>query len=380
MLSLVIPVYNEAAILPLTEETVRKVLLGASIDYEIVFVNDGSKDASWKVIQDLAQAHPEVRGVCFSRNFGKEAAIFAGLANAKGDCVVVMDCDLQDPPETIPQMYALWLQGYEIVLGVKKSRGKENAGYGLSSKLFNHIMSGATGVDMSRASDFRLLDARAVAVLLSIREEHMFFRAASSMIGFKQAEVEFDVAERTVGDTKWSKKSLFRYAITNITSYTIGPMKIIFLIGVLMFLLAIAQGLEAVIRYFLGEAATGFTTVILLNLIIGSGTMISLSIIGYYIARIFDEVRLRPGYIVNGTTENTREVQIQGQSLPAIPAGGESASVPVAGGETNCVHSAGGQAPHDRPAEASSASVSSAGGQVQNVHPEGAQAPEEKAR
>ena len=108
--------------------------------------------------------------------------------------------------------------------------------------------------------------------------------------------------------------------------------------------------------------------------------MISLSIIGYYIARIFDEVRLRPGYIVNGTTENTREVQIQGQALPAIPAGGESASVPVAGGETNCVHSAGGQAPHDRPAEAPSTSASSAGGQVQNVHPEGAQAPEEKAR
>ena len=145
--------------------------------------------------------------------------------------------------------------------------------------------------------------------------------------------MEFDVAERAVGDTKWSKKSLFRYAITNITSYTIGPMKIIFLIGVLMFLLAIAQGLEAVIRYFLGEAATGFTTVILLNLIIGSGTMISLSIIGYYIARIFDEVRLRPGYIVNGTTENTREVQIQGQNLPAIPAGGKSASVPVAGAQ-----------------------------------------------
>ena len=227
----------------------------------------------------------------------------AGFAMCKGDCAVIMDCDLQDPPEKIPEMYALWQQGYEIVAGVKHSRGKESAGYGLMTKLFYGAMSSALNTDMSRASDFKLLDRKAILVLLNIREQNIFFRAMSSWVGFKTTEIEFDVQERTEGTSKWSKWSLVKYAINNITSYTMLPLHVILLLGVIMFILAIIFGVDSLVSYFAGRAQNGFTTVILLQLIIGSMTMIALGIIGYYVARIFDEVRQRPQYILAETTD-----------------------------------------------------------------------------
>ncbi len=299
MLSVVIPAFNEESVIPMTAAKISEVLDGAGIEFELVFVNDGSSDGTWNVITGLSESDSRVRGVCFSRNFGKEAAMLAGLESAQGDCCVVMDCDLQNPPETIPKMYELWQQGYEIIEGVKKSRGRENAGYNLMSRLFYKLISASTGFDMSRASDFKLLDRKAVLVLLNIRERNMFFRAMSTWIGFKTAEVEFDVQERAQGTTKWSKKKLIGYAITNITSFTTAPMQIVLFLGILMLIMAILFGAEALYRWAVGQALGGFTTVILLQLIIGSFTMISLGVIGYYIARIFDEVRLRPKYIVS---------------------------------------------------------------------------------
>lgn len=199
LLTVVLPAYNEQDSVPLAADTICPLLEKEGIRHEILFVNDGSRDGTWKAIQAQTARHPQVRGVCFSRNFGKEAAIFAGLAQAKGDCAVVLDCDLQHPPEKIVEMYRLWQQGYQVVEGVKVTRGKESPLHTLAAKTFYHFISSATKIDMSRASDFKLLDRRAVDVLVAMREKNAFFRALSSWIGFETTQVEFEVQPRAAG-------------------------------------------------------------------------------------------------------------------------------------------------------------------------------------
>lgn len=222
-LSLVLPSYNEEASIPRAADTISALLAQAGIRHEIIFVDDGSKDRTWSVIQEQTARHPQVRGVRFSRNFGKEAAIFAGLAQSRGDCAVVMDCDLQHPPEKVVEMYRLWQQGYQVVEGVKVSRGAENPLHTFAAGCFYSIISRASGIDMSRASDFKLLDRRALDTLLAMREKNAFFRALSSWIGFSTAQVEFEVQPRLEGESKWSIRSLIRYAITSIAAFSSAP-------------------------------------------------------------------------------------------------------------------------------------------------------------
>ncbi len=298
MLSVVLPAYNEEKMIPKAAEVIDRLLRAEQIPYELIFVNDGSKDRTWEEIERAAAANSRIVGVCFSRNFGKESAMLAGLATARGDCCVVMDCDLQHPPETMVEMYRLWEQGYEVVEGVKRSRGKESAAHRASAGLFYKIISGAVGFDMSRASDFKLLDRRAVDALLAMPERNVFFRALSSWIGFRSTSVEFDVQERTEGESKWSTRSLIQYAVKNIVSFSTVPMQCVTVAGVLVFLFALVLGVQSLARYFSGHAVEGFTTVILLILIIGSVIMISLGIIGYYIAKIYEEVKGRPRYLI----------------------------------------------------------------------------------
>lgn len=299
VLSVVLPAYNEEAMLDRTAKTLKAVLEQEKILYELIFVDDGSKDRTWQKIEEAAQKDPCVRGVHFSRNFGKEAAIFAGLANASGDCTAVMDCDLQHPPETLVEMFRLWEQGYEVVEGVKRSRGKESALHRASAGMFYKLMSQAVKIDMSRASDFKLMDKKAVETLLEMPERNAFFRAMSSWIGYRTASVEFDVQEREAGESKWSTGSLIKYAITNIVGYSSAPMQLVTGAGVVVFLAAVILGIQTLVKYFSGHAVEGFTTVILLILIIGSAIMISLGIIGYYISRIYEEVKGRPKYIIS---------------------------------------------------------------------------------
>ncbi|MBR4670576.1 MAG: glycosyltransferase family 2 protein [Butyrivibrio sp.] len=283
-------------------QTIDKILKEAGIDHELLFINDGSKDNTWNVIEDEAAKNPNVKGVCFSRNFGKESAIFAGLYESKGDCVVVIDCDLQHPPEKIVGMYRLWEQGYEIVEGVKTSRGKESGFHRFAAKSFYNIMTDAVGFDMSRASDFKLLDRKAVNVLLNMNEKNAFFRALSSWIGFRSTEVEYDVREREAGNSKWSTVSLFKYAVTNISSFTSAPLQVVTFLGVLVFLLGLYSVIEALVRYFMGTAKEGFTTVIILQCLTSSAIMFGLGVIGFYISKIYEEVKGRPKFIVDKTT------------------------------------------------------------------------------
>lgn len=303
MLSVVIPAYNEEEIIPKTAKTIDTILNDAGIDHELLFINDGSKDKTWERIEEQASLIPSVKGVCFSRNFGKESAVFAGIAEAKGDCCVVIDCDLQHPPEKIVEMYRLWEQGYEIVEGVKTSRGRESGMHKFAAKAFYSIMSDAVGFDMSRASDFKLLDRKAINVLINMNEKNAFFRALSSWVGFKQTEVEYEVREREVGTSKWSTKSLIKYAVTNITSFTSAPMQIVTIMGMFVFVFGLLVSIEALVQYFRGTAREGFTTVIILQCFTCSVIMMGLGVIGFYISKIYDEVKGRPRYIIDKTTD-----------------------------------------------------------------------------
>lgn len=298
MLSVILPSYNEEKMIPVAAETLAGILDAVKIPFELLFVNDGSKDGTWNEICRAREKDSRVCGVCFSRNFGKEAAMFAGLEKARGDCCVVLDCDLQHPPEKIVEMYRLWEQGYEVVEGIKHDRGEETGLHRFAANTFYGIISKATGIDMASSSDFKLLDRKVVDTLNAMPERNVFFRALSFWVGFKKAEVTYDVRERTAGESKWSTRSLIRYAITNIGSFSSAPLHLITILGFITLAISIVFSIVALVQKLAGTALGGFTTVIILLLFLGSIMMISLGIIGYYIARIYEEIKGRPRYII----------------------------------------------------------------------------------
>ena len=299
MISIVIPSYNEEGNIERTADVVAELMEKNGIEYELVFVNDGSKDKTWEKISTLAEQRKHIVGVNFSRNFGKESAIFAGLKVASGDACVLFDCDLQFPPEVIVEMYKIWKNNdVDVVEGRKKSRGKENFIYKTFSLWFYKMMGGSSGINMKGQSDFKLLDRSVVDSLNRMPERLTFFRAMSSWVGFKTETVYFDVAEREVGQSKWTIKSLFRFAINNITSFTSAPMQIVTVCGVITFLISIIMGINTLYNKFWGNADAGFSTVIILQLLTSSIIMFSLGIIGLYLSKIYEEIKQRPRYII----------------------------------------------------------------------------------
>lgn len=303
LLSIVLPAYNEEQNIPNTVKVLTGMLTENAIDYELVFVSDGSRDATFARIQKAAAENPKVRGAEFSRNFGKEAAIFAGLSLAAGDAVVVMDCDLQHPPEVVLEMWKLWRGGAEVVEGIKESRGRESLAHKLSAGLFYKVMSRLIRMDMNASSDFKLLDRKVVDVLLGLPERNTFFRALSFWAGFRREYVSYQVQERQFGESKWSTLSLMKYAVTNATSFSTLPLQLVTVMGIAAILFSVVLFIQTFVKYLSGTAVEGFTTVILLILVIGGFLMLSLGIIGHYIARIYEEVKGRPKYIIRRTTD-----------------------------------------------------------------------------
>lgn len=304
LLSLVIPSYNEEENIQNTVNTLTEILSGIDMEYELVFVNDGSKDDTFQKIIESSKKDNRVKGISFSRNFGKEAAIFAGLEVAAGDAIVVLDCDLQHPPTLIEDMVRLWKEGYEVVEGVKSSRGKESLFHKACAGMFYSVMSKLIKIDMKSTSDYKLLDRKVVEELLKLKEHNTFFRALSFWVGFKSTKIEYDVADRQFGTTKWSFGSLIRYAINNATSFSTMPLQVVSILGAFSVVLSVVLGIQTLIKFFMGTAAEGFPTVILLELLIGGFIMQSLGIIGHYIARIYEEVKGRPRYIIREHTDN----------------------------------------------------------------------------
>lgn len=306
LISLIIPSYNEEENIQNTVDKLTELLSKQSFDYELIFVNDGSKDKTYEKILEASKKDSHVKGISFSRNFGKEAAIFAGLEVAVGSACVVIDCDLQHPPKLIPEMVKKWEEGYEVVEGVKSDRGKESFIHRAFANLFYKIMSGLIKIDMRSTSDYKLLDRKVVDVLLDLPEHNTFFRALSFWVGFKSVKLEYEVEERQFGTTKWSFGSLIKYAINNATSFSTAPLQIVTFVGVVSIILSIGLGVQTLVKFFMGTAKEGFPTVILLQLLIGGFIMLSLGIIGHYIARIYEEVKGRPRYIIKEHTGNIK--------------------------------------------------------------------------
>ncbi len=308
MLSVIIPAYNEEKCIKRAYSEIHNLLLENNIDCEIIFVDDGSQDKTFEMITELSKEAENVSGLHFSRNFGKESAITAGLSKVKGDCAVVIDCDLQHPVQKIVEMYRLWEQGYEVVEGIKSSRGREKMLHGIAAKMFYSVISRMAGFDMANSSDFKLLDRKVVDVINSMPERG-FFRALSYWVGYKTATVEYDVEERVDGESKWSTWKLVKYAVSNISSFSTAPMQIVTGLGVVMLVISVIFGVWALIDKIIGRALEGMTTVIIITIFIGSIIMISLGIIGYYIARIYEEIKGRPRYIISSSVNSAEKKQ-----------------------------------------------------------------------
>ncbi len=303
MLSIILPAYNEKQSIERTIEAISGILEKAEIPFELVLISDGSTDGTYEEICRFAKKDSRIRGAEFSRNFGKEAAIFAGLELAKGDACIVMDCDLQHPPQVIPEMYGLWEEGFEVVEGIKKSRGKESLLHSMFAGMFYGIMSNMMKMDMRATSDFKLLDRKVVNVLLELGERNTFFRALSFWAGFRSTKVEYEVQERLYGSSKWSFGSLCRYAVSNVTSFSTVPLQMVTVMGFVFILLSVILAVQTLVKYLMGAAVEGFTTVILLLLIVGGCIMLSLGVIGHYLARIYEEVKGRPRFVIRGRTD-----------------------------------------------------------------------------
>ena len=299
MLSIVIPVYNEEKQISKTIEAVCKVLKTVTDDYRLIIVDDGSRDGTWAVLKELSAKDPRLKILRFSRNFGKEAAIMAGLSRAESKACIIMDADLQHPPELIPEMVSLWQEGYEVVEAVKEDRGQESSVSRFSASLFYKIMNRLSGFNLENASDFKLMDKKVVAALLQMPERETFFRGMSAWVGYTRKEIYFKVPQRETGKSRWSPLKLVRLAITAFTSFSSLPLQFVTFIGILFLLGSVVLGIQTLVMKLRGLAIGGFTTVILLLLIVGSCLMISLGMIGMYIARIYNEVKARPRYIIS---------------------------------------------------------------------------------
>jgi glycosyltransferase involved in cell wall biosynthesis len=298
-LSIVIPLLNEEAHIAQTLATIRRELVAFEGDYELVLVDDGSSDGTWEFLQASVEEHGDVRAIRLSRRFGKELALCAGLERARGDAVIVMDGDLQHPPSLIPEMVRSWeVEGFDVVEGVKRHRGEETASYRAQTGFYYKLLRTLSGIDLKNASDFKLMDRKVVDAWNSMPERNVFFRGMSAWLGFKRKRISFDVQQRAGGTTAWSTLGLVRLAVNAITSFSSLPVHIITVMGVVFMVFALILGVNSVRQWFGDDAVTGFTTVNLLLLIIGSMLMIGLGIIGEYISKIYDEVKNRPRYVI----------------------------------------------------------------------------------
>jgi len=301
-ISIVIPIFNEAAVLQKSLSQIRHYASSTGLTYEIIVIDDGSTDDIWDVLCKLSNEGREIKAVKLSRNFGKESAIASGLELASGDAVIVMDADLQHPPELIPEMLKVWKEKRaDIVEAVKENRGKENLPSKIRARLFYWLMKHLTDLDLDNASDFKLLDRKVVDAHNRLPESSRFFRGIVSWLGFRTVRIPFCVKGRTSGVSRWSLRQLIRLAINASTAFSSVPLHLITIMGMITFILSVVVGFYTLYMKFSGLAVSGFATVILLLLFIGSVLMVSLGIIGIYISRIFEEVKGRPKFIIEDT-------------------------------------------------------------------------------
>jgi glycosyltransferase involved in cell wall biosynthesis len=302
LLSVVMPAHNEARSLPRTVSAVSEVLETCVKDWEIIIVDDGSGDDTFRTIAELSKVDRRVKGLRLSRNFGKEAALLCGLKAAAGDVVITIDADLQHPPKLIPSLLDEWNAGATVVHAVKRARAQDGLAVRIRAGMFNRFLSTMSDIDVKNSSDFKLLDRMAVnALVRDLPERRRFYRGLAGWVGYPSASVEFDVEAREQGGGKWSSWRLVDLAVTAIVSFTSAPLRIVTILGLVTLLLGVVIGTDAIVSWFMGNAVSGFATLITTLLVVGSFIMISLGILGEYIAKIYDEIKHRPVYFVQDT-------------------------------------------------------------------------------
>lgn len=302
-LSIVLPARNEARGIARAIESIVQILDGMQPrlagGVEIIVVDDGSEDGTFEAAAAVRCTHSYVKVLALSRNFGKEAALLAGLAAASGTAVVTMDADLQHPPEKLPLFLDHWRRGAKVVHGVKEDRSTDSPGQRLRARIFNALLTRLGGIDCSNCSDYKLLDREVVDILTTqMPERNRLYRGLASWVGFEQAFVGFTVAQRQDGASQFHWRALAHLASTALVSFSTIPLRIVILLGAITLLLGCGVALEAVWSWLHDRAVSGFMTLIMTLLIIGSSIMISLGIIGEYVGRIYEELKARPVYLV----------------------------------------------------------------------------------
>ncbi len=298
--SVVVPLYNEQEVIGESYRRLKEVMDAAGEDYELIFVNDGSRDETWPMACKLAETDPRLRLLSFSRNFGHQTAITAGMDAANGDAVVVIDADLQDPPEVIPQMLAKWREGYQVVYGLRTKRKGESFFKKITAKMFYRTLNALTEVPLPvDAGDFRLLDRAVCDALKKLPERNRYVRGLVSWVGFRQTSVEYVRAERFAGTTKYPLRKMLRLAGDALTSFSYKPLKLSILIGSLVSVASFIYGIVIICqRLFTDILVSGWATLACLTLFFNGLILIMMGIIGQYIGRIYDETKGRPLYIV----------------------------------------------------------------------------------
>lgn len=299
--TILIPCYNEEQSLPLLYEQLAALTDNhTEYDWEILFVNDGSKDNTIQLIKQLSQKDNRIAYVDLSRNFGKEAAMLAGFDYATGDCMVIMDADLQHPPHLIPKMLKHWEAGYDDVYAKRTTRGKESWLRKNLSLLYYKLLQKTTRVEiLQNVGDFRLLDRKCIDTLKQLRESERYTKGMFCWIGFNKKEIEFEQGDRVAGQTSWNYFSLFNLAIEGITSFTIAPLRLSTMMGVIVSIIAFIYMCIIITKTIIwGEDVQGFPTLMVVILFLGGVQLLSLGIIGEYLGRIFHETKNRPVYVV----------------------------------------------------------------------------------
>ena len=302
--SIVIPVYNEEGNIEALHQSLSELLKSIGGTYEIIFSDDGSADRSFEIIKKISAMDTTVRGISLSRNFGHQVALTAGLEHSRGDAVIMMDADMQHPPELIRELLKKYHEGYDIVNTIRNRTQGESFFKRLTSKTFYQLMNWLSDVPIEpAAADFRLMSRKTVNAFLSLKEKSRFTRGLISWMGFRQAKVYYNAAARKSGESKYTFKKMFRFAVDGLTSFSAKPLRISFYAGLLFSALGLLYAIYAVIENFRGQTVQGWTSILVSVLIIGGVQLISIGIIGEYLARVFSEAKDRPLYFIKEDTK-----------------------------------------------------------------------------
>ena len=309
LISVVIPMYFEELVVNECYNRISKVMESIDYEYEIIFVNDGSRDKTQELLESIAEKDNKVRVISFSRNFGHQIAVTAGIDHAKGNAIIIMDADMQDPPELVPEMISKWEKGFDVVYAKRLKRRGETPFKLLTAKIFYRLLNSLTDIRIPLDSgDFRLIDRKVADIIFSMREKNRFLRGMVSWVGFNQGAIEYERHERLAGETKYPLKKMLKFALDGIFSFSAKPLKYVEYLGGFSILISFYLLLSSLIKklFHIGYLVDGWTSLMVVICFIGGIQLIGIGVVGEYVGRIYDESKNRPLYVIEKVIEGER--------------------------------------------------------------------------